>query len=126
MPLYDDFGTVPHSISNDVKIYSCSNAESGFKEVKKNILKPRLRKKFNNGIFLALNLTMVFSLIYFIYTKVDISGLNSTYLHFVSKIDNTELQTIIKTSFDDGKVTYQELEVIMNLHKKTLEQNKNY
>ena len=126
MPLYDDFGTVPHTINNGVKIYSCSNAESGFKEVKKNILKPRLRKKFKNGIFLALNLSMVFSLIYFIYTKVDISGLNSTYLHFVSKIDNTELQTIIKTSFDDGKVTYQELEAIMNLHKKTLEQDKAY
>lgn len=81
----------------------------------------KTKRKLEEFIVASLLSLMFFSLFFVVGTKVDISGFNNSYLYFVSKVDNTELQILLKSSFEDSKITGYELIRIMDLHEKILE-----
>lgn len=81
----------------------------------------KTKRKLEEFVVASLLSLMFFSLFFIVCTKVDISGFNSSYLYFVSKVDNNELQTLLKNSFEDSKITGYELIKIMDLHEKILE-----
>jgi hypothetical protein len=81
----------------------------------------KTKRKLEELIVASLLSAMFFSLIFIICTKIDIGSFNSSYLYFVSKVDNNELQTLLKSSFEDSKITGYELIKIMDLHEKILE-----
>lgn len=83
----------------------------------------KTKRKLEELIVISLLSVMFFFFLAFfiVCMKVDISGFNSSYLYFVSKVDNNELQTLLKNSFEDSKITGYELIKIMDLHEKILE-----
>ncbi len=81
----------------------------------------KTKRKLEELIVISLLSVMFFLAFFIVCMKVDISGFNSSYLYFVSKVDNNELQTLLKNSFEDSKITGYELIKIMDLHEKILE-----
>lgn len=55
MPLYDDFGTVPFTVNNGVKIYNCADSKSGLNQSVD--LKKTYLKTFENRFLIAVLLS---------------------------------------------------------------------